>query len=365
MIQKINLKNFQSHKNSTLEFDKGMNVIIGASDSGKSAIIRALRKLIWNKPSGDSFRSYWGGDSKIKMNLEDSEIIRTNTNSENSYYLDPSEGDGILFKAFNKDVPEEISSELRMNDINLQEQLNSHFLISETSGNVAAHFNKIAKLDKIDSGLLKIQNGVKDKKTGKVIFTGINILKSDINYTEKEIVEKKKQLKKFVDLEKFEDDLLIIEDLEAVQLRMERTINELTSAAFSYERLISEIETKSKVLLMENSINIILELYENKRQSKQDYKTIKKLSLKVSHSQETIKEAEKEVLAESSINEILEIYQNYKKAQLSWAQLTQLSSTIQLIKNTQETTSKQLKKLEEEYERDFPDVCPLCNTKIK
>ena len=44
MLKKLILKNFQSHSDSELEFDKGINVICGNSDSGKSSIIRSF---IW------------------------------------------------------------------------------------------------------------------------------------------------------------------------------------------------------------------------------------------------------------------------------------------------------------------------------
>jgi len=56
MIKYLQIQNFQSHKDSLLEFDPGVNVIVGSSDSGKTAVIRALRWLVWNRPSGDAFR---------------------------------------------------------------------------------------------------------------------------------------------------------------------------------------------------------------------------------------------------------------------------------------------------------------------
>jgi len=46
MINSLTIQNFQSHKNTTLEFDNGINIIIGQSDSGKTAIIRALNWVI-------------------------------------------------------------------------------------------------------------------------------------------------------------------------------------------------------------------------------------------------------------------------------------------------------------------------------
>ena len=77
----------------------------------------------------------------------------------------------ILLNGFQKKTRKtpkrEIEKALRMDDINIQSQHDVSFLISETPGKVAAHFNKIAKLDKIDKGLFRIQHGERDSKTGK------------------------------------------------------------------------------------------------------------------------------------------------------------------------------------------------------
>ena len=52
MIKSVELKNFQSHNQSRLEFCDGVNIIVGASDSGKSAILRGLFWVLYNNPNG-------------------------------------------------------------------------------------------------------------------------------------------------------------------------------------------------------------------------------------------------------------------------------------------------------------------------
>ena len=39
-----------------MEFDSSLNVIVGPSDQGKSAIIRALKWALYNEPSGDFYK---------------------------------------------------------------------------------------------------------------------------------------------------------------------------------------------------------------------------------------------------------------------------------------------------------------------
>ncbi len=144
MLQKIEINNFQSHKNSVLEFDKGVNIIVGTSDSGKSSIMRAINKVLRNRPLGDGFCSYWGGKTSILLQTENVEIEWTKSNPD-AYRLNDTE-----FKAFGTDVPEEIKQELNMDLVNIQNQHDSSFLISKSPGEVAQHFNKIAHLENIN-----------------------------------------------------------------------------------------------------------------------------------------------------------------------------------------------------------------------
>ena len=51
-IKKIIIDNFQSHEHTEIEFGPGLNVIVGPSDYGKSAVVRALRWVLYNEPRG-------------------------------------------------------------------------------------------------------------------------------------------------------------------------------------------------------------------------------------------------------------------------------------------------------------------------
>lgn len=42
-ITNLLIENFQSHSRSEFDFGKGLTVIIGPSDNGKSAVLRAMR----------------------------------------------------------------------------------------------------------------------------------------------------------------------------------------------------------------------------------------------------------------------------------------------------------------------------------
>ena len=55
-IQKITIKNYRNFNNFTMEFHEGLNVIVGANNSGKTGLLSAINLL--NEPSNISFEDF-------------------------------------------------------------------------------------------------------------------------------------------------------------------------------------------------------------------------------------------------------------------------------------------------------------------
>ena len=115
MLKSLTVSNFQSHRKSELKFHPNVNVISGSSDVGKTAIIRALHWVIWNRPQGNAFRSNWGGDTEVVLHTDKDCVTRLRTTKQNLYYLNDLE-----FNAIRTDVPDEIKQVLNVSEINLQ-----------------------------------------------------------------------------------------------------------------------------------------------------------------------------------------------------------------------------------------------------
>ena len=211
MINSLQIKNFQSHKNTKLEFSEGVNVILGPSDSGKSAVMKALKWAINNRPSGDKICSWWGGETEVKI-LTDEGIITRKKDKSDEYRLgDPlGEYKDLIFKAFGLTVPEEISSTLNISEVNIQNQADAHFLISKTPGEVAAHFNKVARLDKIDIATNNVNSWLSHLRNdiGSVAVKG----RASFGLV-KQLADAKEGLEKFAYLQKMEIDLEVLEEL--------------------------------------------------------------------------------------------------------------------------------------------------------
>lgn len=147
MLKSITIKSFQSHKDTTIDFSPGVNVICGKSDSGKSAIIRAIRWVLFNRPLGNSIMTK--GSRKTNVILE---VISNNkphlighsrSKSSLEYNID-----GHEITHIGTEIPKEISDLIDIAPENLALQLDSPFLVMESDGNIAGIINDITHLEK-------------------------------------------------------------------------------------------------------------------------------------------------------------------------------------------------------------------------
>lgn len=349
MITSLKIENFQSHKLSELEFSEGVNIIVGSSDSGKTAIIRAIRWLTFNKPSGDEMRSNWGGDTSVSICTPDQYFCRNKTKGGNEYILD-----GLSFKAFGTEVPAEITKDLNLNTINIQQQLDSPFLLSETPGAVAAHWNKVAHLEKIDTGLQNINSSIRE-------------LTSDIKYAEGQKLSLVEELTKFEYLEKFEVEVEVLEGMDKHLVKNCANSYKLGKLLTSYKTNEETILEYKETLELEEPVNNILSLIELGAEA--DLKEVKldKLVCQIKEVQTEIEDQRWYILIETPLLVILKLYKDKEEVDNQRKNLFKTISGLNNIK-TRLTSAKALQtSLQDKFEEAMPigSICPLCNQRIK
>ncbi len=182
MISKIKIKNFKCHKFMVLHFDKYVTTIKGHTDIGKSTIIKAIRLLTRNKPSGTSYISDNEKKTSVFLYADGIKIGRIRSKKENQYKI----GDKTL-KAFRSEPPEEVNKILNISDMNFQGQFDYPFWFKDTPGEISKRLNSIVNLSIIDSSLSNISNKVRNI-SNKLKFTSnrikeINEQKDDLEYT--------------------------------------------------------------------------------------------------------------------------------------------------------------------------------------
>lgn len=150
-LKQLVLKNFQRHKRLKIDIDPAITVIVGDSDTGKSAIIRALRLLCLNQPKGKAFISHGEKVSEVSVRIGKVRIRRIRSASRNEYMVGME-----TLKAFNSEVPGPVRDLLQVSGLNFQQQHDSPFWFTLSPGALSKEINRLVDLEIIDSALKRI-----------------------------------------------------------------------------------------------------------------------------------------------------------------------------------------------------------------
>lgn len=148
MIQKVVINNFQSHRETVLDLGPGVNIIVGISGSGKTALFRAFEWLRTNRPAGFRFHSRFAGQkepTEVSVLVDGKSITIKKVGNKGTYIVEGREYTGLR-----QDVPDEVVSLLNMSDLNVQNQHDNHFLIRTSPGEVARVLNRIIRIEEVD-----------------------------------------------------------------------------------------------------------------------------------------------------------------------------------------------------------------------
>jgi len=277
MLELLKIENFQSHKKTELRLCPGVNIIVGPSDSGKTAIFRALKWLVTNRPSGDAFVSWFAkGECRISLKTEEGITI---SHSKGEYTLDKTN-----YQAIGTGVPEQIAQALKILPLNWQSQMDAPFLLSESSGEVSRQLNEVADLSAIDVALSQI-NRVSRKVTSE-----IEILESQkeqglaeldkyksLDILEANLVVLKNKQKELKEIEKFIEQGKRL--LEAFQKAKEE-LKAIPDTKHS-EKLLVEIEKiYPKQAELEKKVKQMQRLFSELREAREDLEGIR-ISLEI------------------------------------------------------------------------------------
>lgn len=245
MIKRIALRNIQSHKNSELEFCDGVNVIVGSSDNGKSAILRGLCWVRFNRPLGvDALLSHWAYDEKgrhkddMSVTIENDFgiVTRRRGRNENQYVVN-----GKILNVVKSDVPDETLSVLKLSDTNIQRQLDAPFLLSETSGEIAKYFNRVVRLDIVD-GVLGNAEAIRRKTKSEI---------DDVNATIDDLEEKVRSFD-WIDVV---DELIARYDVvEKKNNVLKNEVERLSSEMKRYEDVLSRLRRFDSLLSFKHEV---------------------------------------------------------------------------------------------------------------
>lgn len=350
MLEKVFIRNFQSHQKSTIEFTQGVNIIVGDSDSGKSSIFRALRWLFWNKPLGDSYRSWWGGNTIVKGYFDDCVVSRVKTDSK-SYYKTHAEEETI-FKALKTSVPEEVAKCFNITEENIQRQTDSPFLLSNTSGEVASHLNKIANIEDIDKSRSTIDSNIRKLKWTKE--SKEQLLKKD-----------EEELNNYATLEDIEQLLITAETLNEKIKNLSSNLHSIEAFIEAYKEATEEQKQLQQITKLEPLLNEIFQIREDQITLREEKASVKQYISQYRQNYALNLEWQSLVDLEGLVQSIFKLQEEIMPLQQEKTKLDATIKQLTTVDNSIKENSNFIKENELILEKETPNNCPFCGAKIK
>jgi exonuclease SbcC len=345
MINGIRIINYESHKDTKLVFEPGLNVFVGESDKGKSGAFRAFDWARSNQPLGNGMLPlYWEGETCVEVRFDDGPVVKRIKGKQNQYQLwNPD----LVFEGnAGTDVPKEIQTVFNMGDVNYQSQIDRAFLMFDTPGDRGRILNQIAGLDKIDSTLSAANSDILK-------------LNREKNQLESTIEEKEKELIKFELVPKLQG---LVEQAETLHRMINQTSSEITSV--------------SKMFMAQSKIRLSLDGLEPKLDRAEQLKRkIEKQVVQASTVRKEVEDAEKWMErkakiekslpdpfmiqdAEDRVVELKKVLDDMRKAEDLYYQAVKLKS----VKEAKVIKLRELDEAIFQLEQSIPDVCPTCGT---
>jgi len=358
MIKEISIQNFQSHKQTTISFVDGLNVITGSSDSGKSSVLRALLWVVNNRPSGDSIKN-WSSSPKdvvhVQLVADNFLINKSRFNGKSSYNYKNEEGDSLYYDAIKTDVPEEISNALDLSEFNIQTQHQPYFLLNDSGGEIAKKLNDLVGLSVIDNLFKNLNSSITrtDRELQRV--------ESSIKETEESI----NSLSYLDDVAGDIDSLtLLVKEYEELM----ESIFVINSSLEAYDSVEKEVKTYKKFLDAEDSIKILLDMIVKQyNELKENALSIESSIERYSSVEEEFKEYEKFIDNEESISILLKMTDEFVDMKGIEIDLAGALDDADELKTDIKIYSRQCMQWEREYKNMIKNnpVCPILKTACK
>ncbi len=282
MLSKLVVTGFQKHdKKITIEFNQ-VTTIVGPTDTGKSALLRALRWICQNVPSGNSFISHSKDVVTVRLLVDDHLVVHKRTKNLNIYKLDEK-----VYKAFGGKVPDTIVALLNVSDLNFQAQLDSPFWFCETPGKVSQELNQIVNLSEIDNTLTNIASELRKARST------IDVCETRLA----DAIEQKKSLSWVVEFNRRLSSLE--QQRETLDLTCQKRLA-LADLIFSIQSLITECKRVEQLIVAGNSVLKLVEKAEATHQEllrvREQRKKLQRSIEEIHQTWQNLKEAKEEVI---------------------------------------------------------------------
>ena len=348
-IKKVELHNFQSHEYTEMEFDRGLNVILGNSDVGKTAILRAIKWALYNEPKGDYFIRQGEKDVSVKVTFSNGVVVeRAKTPSKNSYFLVDSSGNEMKFEGFGIDVPKEITDVTNMYKVsldnsnnktilNIAEQLDGPFLLNEQASLRASAIGRLIGVNYVDDAL---RNVVRDNKRTNQEIVELRKNKEDLKEQLDEFSYIKDYKEKYEKITKIRNKIKNLQDRLELSSKLKENLDKNKIELEETSNLVEKFKSLNKLeILIPNLENFILKKNNFENYLNKVVKTDSEIDL-INNNLNKLKSLDDLSLRVSKISEnknSLSIYENlYNKYKKNIRELSEVNNALKIYKNNDE-----------------------------
>lgn len=342
MLTRMRIVNIQKHKDLDLVLDK-INVIVGATDSGKTSVLRALTWALTNDESGERLINNDGAKScSVKIITEAGTVTRYWSKGKNAYSLNDKE-----FTTFRTSVPEPIAELFNIDDINIQRRRDLPFMVYFKDSECANQFSDMMDLSEIDSIVTASNRSVKQHAD---IVEQLKTEKTDIESELSQLVDLDSACEAYNELRKLSRDIKALKtELETLRMLQKRH----SEATCDFSRVFDPAEADTAVEAL-------------KTQAKRYYETLGKLNdcKKLLHdyldatmllqSAADVTDADKAVRRlECRREDISELVNRMHE-------LDRLRTTVRSAEIAYNGAEMMYNKAKADFDEAFPNICPLC-----
>lgn len=300
-IRSLRVKNFQSFEDLYLEVDPHLNCIVGPSNVGKSAIIRALDFLFYDEWDA-SFVRAGANFATVEASLEDGTVItREKGSGVNRVKIRYPDGKIETFESFGSELPKDVKrvlgnacleTEFVGIKVNVSNQEDPHFLISYSPQLRSWLVCLVSGLDVLENALnlasderISLTKRLKELELSRVEIESQLVELSDLPLKKREVQQKEALL------EEIRKKLLLLDNLMSLRervLNLEKSVSSLRERDYSkVDDIENTLETLERLLSLRNKIEELLQkkfVLEEERARKE-----RELSYKKSEFVETLK----------------------------------------------------------------------------
>ena len=234
-IQNLILKNFQQWKTGNITFTKGLNILVGNTECGKSTLFRAISSILTGKMPEDYIRKGCK-EVEVKINFDDNTYFKRFRNKKDNI----ADANGLVFERVGKEIPFEYFKSLGNTSINfgnkelslcLYSQFEPHFFITLSDYDKSKLIGTICGINIVDKLIDSINKDIrKDNLEIKILTEQTNTKKNELELKNNSLVSLTNKV----------NNLKIIVD----------------SLKDTYKTLNTLLNLRNKSVLLENDINI-------------------------------------------------------------------------------------------------------------